>query len=101
MNTVYELEITAFAYNDIIEAFSYYQKISPDLGTKFYEDIIARLQCLETIPTSFRFYKESFRRIILKKFPYLVIYKIAESKVIIYAVVYAGRDPQKIFKKIT
>lgn len=101
MSMTYKIEITESAYNDISEAFYYYENISANLGEKFYNDLLQQLHYLESNPNYYGFYTENFRRILLDKFPYLVIYKIVDDKVVLYAVVYGGIDPGTISKKIT
>jgi plasmid stabilization system protein ParE len=101
MSMVYEIEITASAYDDIHEAFNYYKEISDRLGQNFYEDLLRQLFYVQTNPTYYSFYKENFRKKLLSRFPYLVIYNIMNDRVVVYAVVYGGKDPAKISKKIS
>ena len=73
---------------------------SEGLGSRFFDDVLIQLKKLKINPQYYRFYVEDFRRILLDKFPYLIIYKIIKERIIIYAIVYSGKNPKTISKRI-
>jgi hypothetical protein len=95
----FEIIMTDPAYDDLDEAI-YYESQSQDLGSRFYQDVLLQFEKLKVKPQYYKFYVEDFRRILLEKFPYLVIYKVIEEQVIIYAIVFSGRDPKTISARI-
>lgn len=96
----FEIVMMDPAYDDLDEAIYYYESQSQGLGSRFYQDVLLQFEKLKTKPQYYKFYVENFRRILLDKFPYLIIYKIMEKQVIIYAIVYGGRDPKTISARI-
>jgi len=97
---VFEIDILGSAYEDLDEAVNYYESQSKGLGFKFHEDFLNQAEKLKVNPQFFRNYVEDFRRILFDKFPYLVIFKIIENRIVIFAITYGGKDPEAIFKKI-
>ena len=97
----FNLEITEAAKFDIIDAVYYYQNISESLAERFYSEVIDSLEVIKKHPTYFSYYSETFRRLLLKHFPYLVIYKIYDHIIIITGVVFAKQNPDKIKQRST
>ena len=98
----YSIIILTPVYTEVNEAFLYFESQSPGLGEKFYKAFLSCLQKLEINPFYFSFYSENYRRITFQKFPYIILYKISEDKnVIITSVVYGGRHPDLISKRIS
>ena len=92
--------ITETAKQDVIEIVVWYDYKQLGLGDRFYKELLIEFERIKRTPTIFRFYKKDFRRVVIKHFPYLIIFKLTEKKIIIYAVVYGGRNPELINKKI-
>jgi plasmid stabilization system protein ParE len=96
----FEIIMMDAAYDDLDEAIYYYESQLQSLASRFYRDVLLQFEKLKAKPRYYKFYVEDFRRILLEKFPYLVIYKVIEEQVIIYAIVYSGRDPKTISARI-
>ena len=90
------LEITEAAKLDIIEAIYYYQKISGSLAERFYFDLANSMETIKKNPTYFSYYEVPFRKLLLKHFSYLIIYKIYNQVVNITGIVFAKQNPDKI-----
>lgn len=92
----FKLEITEAAKLDIVDGVYYYQKISESLAERFYFEITHSLQAIKKNPTYFSYYNEPFRKLVLKHFPYLIIYKVYTDTVIVTGIVFAKQNPGKI-----
>ena len=92
----FRVEITTAVRQDILDGINYYQAISEKLSEAFCKDIFLSLDAIENNPTFFSYYHEPFRRVLLKKFPYLIIYKIYGDIVIITGVFFAKQNPEII-----
>ncbi len=92
----FKLEITDAAKLDIVDGVYYYQKKSEPLAERFYFELTYSMEAIKKNPTYFSYYNEPFRRLVLKHFPYLIIYKIYNDVVIISGVVFAKQNPDKI-----
>jgi toxin ParE1/3/4 len=71
------------------------------LGERFYNELLMELEKIKQTPTAYSYYIKTFRRAILPHFPYLIIFKVMGNETIIYSVIYGGRNPEIIHKKIT
>ena len=97
----FKIIILPSVYNEVSDAFNYYESKSPGLDERFYNDYIDSIARLKNNPLYYSYYHEFYRRISLATFPYMIIYKVKdEETVIVYAVVYEGRNPTYIKEKI-
>ena len=97
----FKIEILLKAYDDISDAFTYYEAKSVGLGDKFYLDFNNQVTKLAINPFYYGSYKSSYRRITFKFFPYIIIYFIEENKkVTIHAVKFGGEDSKNIEGKL-
>ena|SRR5258708_16199438 len=92
----FKVEITEATKQDINEAVSYYTGKSEGLGEKFYKQFKEAIKKIQTNPLYYSYYKKPFRRILLKDFPYLVIYKIYDNIIVVTGVLFGMIDPEKI-----
>ncbi|MHA7059833.1 type II toxin-antitoxin system RelE/ParE family toxin [Aquimarina sp. M1] len=91
----YELEIKDEANLEIIKAYLYYEKQQVDLGERFLEHLDIYIDRIQTNPKHFPVKRPPYREAWIKKYPYLVVYEIIESKVIIYSVFNTWQNPKK------
>jgi plasmid stabilization system protein ParE len=82
---------------DFIEAFSYYESLSPGRGGARFE--AAFRQAIQEVErgriTHLRVF-EHFHRVFLKRFPYNLYYRLAGNRAVITGVLYARFEPRKI-----
>jgi toxin ParE1/3/4 len=96
----YKLIISPEAEEDLSEAFTWYEERRKGLGHDFLLQINAALRFLERNPLVFPEMYKGVRRHLIKRFPYKIFYLVEGQKVIILGVIYAGRDPEWIKKRI-
>jgi toxin ParE1/3/4 len=97
----FKIEVLLKVYDDVSDAYNYYQNKKEGLGDKFYLDFYNQITKLSINPFYYGSYKSSFRRIAFKFFPYIIIYFIEEDRrVTIHSVRYAGKDPKNIESKL-
>ena len=85
---------------EIIEIVDWYDYKKQVLGDRFYKELLNEFYKIILRPTSYSYNKNFFRRAIFKHFPPLIIFKGTEKKIIIYSIIYEGRNPALINKKI-
>lgn len=73
------VHITLSAINDIEEAFNYYNSKVSDLGFKFIDDVDDNLKSIAQNPYAFAERYKNVRGKSLKRFPYLILYKINDA----------------------
>jgi toxin ParE1/3/4 len=96
----YKLIISPEAEEDLSEAFTWYEERRKGLGHDFLLQINAALRFLERNPLVFPEMYKGVRRHLIKRFPYKIFYLVERQKVIILGVIYAGRDPELVKKRI-
>ena len=90
----YALEIQQEAVIDIQEAFEWYEIQKAGLGFEFIEEVENALANISDHPKFYTAINRFFRRIKIKRFPYLIIYEIENDLVIINSVPHARKKPK-------
>lgn len=90
-----ELIITSEAEQDVAEAYAWYENQRPGLGEEFLRCVDACVQAMCRTPEMNTTVYESYRRGLVRRFPYAVFYEYENQTVIVYAVFHAARDPEK------
>ena len=93
-----KLRVLAEADREIVEAGLWYDDRSPALGDDFREKVFAALARIASQPH--RFAKVEFakitgdvRRVMLERFPYLIVYQIYAEEVRVLACMHSHRNP--------
>ncbi|TDX87164.1 type II toxin-antitoxin system RelE/ParE family toxin [Epilithonimonas xixisoli] len=94
----YKIVFLKPASQELEDSFSWYEEKKNGLGHEFIEEIEYYLNLIENNPLLFEKHedKADLRRIPLIRFPFLIIYWIAEQEKIIYidAVFHSKRKPK-------
>ncbi|MFD2145568.1 type II toxin-antitoxin system RelE/ParE family toxin [Mucilaginibacter antarcticus] len=80
------------------DVYNWYEERQSGLGELFLQELESCYDKLEAWPSAYTNIKKDFRHIILKTFPYVIIFKIIKDDVVIYAVFHTSRSPKKKFK---
>jgi toxin ParE1/3/4 len=95
--------ITNYADNareDIREAAQWYSIQKPGLEDEFLESLYLSVRYLTENPYHYQQYFRQVRSVVLKRFPYRVVYKIEGNALIILAVLHTSRNPKLIRKRL-
>ncbi len=95
----YKIRLEKGAKLDIDDALFYYEnEVSKKVAQKFLDDIENRLKSLKINPF-YRIYYKDFRGIPLKKYPYIVFFKIDEDNklILVNSVFQTDQNPNKRF----
>jgi hypothetical protein len=92
-----ELDFLPDVSNDFVEAFNYYETLSPGRGGARFEAAFTKaLREVEAgIITHFEAF-EHFHRVFLPRFPYNLYYRLVGARALIAAVLYSRFDPKRI-----
>jgi toxin ParE1/3/4 len=82
------------AKRDLREAKRWYRNISRDLANEFVQRIEEAIAMAQQQPLAFQVVHQTFRRILVHRFPYVLFYHPAENRIVIVAVLHQARDPQ-------
>jgi plasmid stabilization system protein ParE len=81
------------------EAYDWYEEQQQGLGELFLKELNRCFDKIEEWPLLYAIIKKDFRQIVLQTFPYVVVFEIIKSDVIVYAVFHTSRSPRKKFNK--
>ena len=79
---------------DIREARTWYQEISPEFGNAFVRRLDQAIALAQKHPLAFPLVRRTFRRVLLRRFPYAVFDHVGGQRIVIIAVLHQARDPE-------
>ena len=80
------------------EAYWWYELQLQGLGERLLDEVELCFEKLKHTPFYYSFLDGNCRQLILRHFPYKIIFEIIANDVIIYAIFQSSRDPDKIFE---
>lgn len=95
-----ELIIAPEAMRDMAEAFRWYEDRRAGLGDEFLGCVDACLAKIARTPEAYAPIHETYRRALIRRFPYAVFYESTQEKVAVYAVFHTSRNPNKWRKRL-
>ncbi|MCU0570405.1 MAG: type II toxin-antitoxin system RelE/ParE family toxin [Oculatellaceae cyanobacterium Prado106] len=75
-------------------AFDWYEQQQAGLGVDFLTCVIEVLERVESLPQAYEIVFEDIRRAVTRKFPYLILYRVEPTRIVVMAVFHTKRDPQ-------
>jgi plasmid stabilization system protein ParE len=91
----YKLILKSRAHIDLAEAIEYYQSKRKGLGLQFLKCAQKFFDRITRNPLHYPLKSNQFREAYLQKFPYVIIYQIIESEIIIFSVFNTHQNPQR------
>lgn len=92
---VADLILAPEAEQDIAEAYAWYEARRIGLGEEFLGCVDACTEALRRRPEMNPVVHQSYRRTLVRRFPYAIFYEHREHWVIVYGVFHTSRDPDK------
>ena len=90
-----KLIIAPEAEQDVADAFGWYEGRRLGLGEEFLSCVDACIQAIRRAPEMHSVVHSTYRRALVRRFPYAVFYEHAGETVTIYSVFHTSRDPDK------
>jgi len=87
------LVVGPIAEREIVVCARWYEAREAGLGQAFIDEVLRALDAVEAEPESFPFLRDPYRRKLLDRFPYAVIYKVTARRVYVRAVAHGRRRP--------
>ena len=81
------------------DAYDWYETQKPGLGEEFLDELDGVYFKLEAHPAYFGKAKKNFRQVALKRFPFVLVYEIIKTEVVVFAVFHTSRNPKSKFIK--
>ena len=86
------------AERDLSEARNWYEGQSTGLGDKFVEVMRSATLGMEVNAEVWPEYYRGFRRVLLSTFPYKVFYRLVGDRVIVFRILHAGQEHQRLLR---
>ena len=80
---------------DLREARLWYETQRPGLGDELLTEVHAAIRRLGTDPENRPFYYRDFRRLLTRRFPYKLFYRVEGDRVIIFRILHAKREHRR------
>ena len=94
------IRILQSAADDLIQGYTFYENQKVGLGEYFLDSLFADIDSLALYAGSHPIHFDSFYRMLARRFPFAVYYKITASDIIVYAVLDCRRNPAWIRKRL-
>ena len=85
--------IHRLAQRDIKEAYQWYRFQSVKAANRFADDVRESLLAIELFPDRFPIHEHGTRALILRRFPYVIVYLVENDRPFVVAVAHAKRRP--------
>lgn len=82
--------------DDLGAIVAYYRELDKSLPARFRSRFREQLRRLIEFPGSGALLFDDVRRVVIKRFPYMIVYRIASDRVFVLAVISFRRDPNWI-----
>ena len=96
----YSVEVRGAAELDVAEAMDWYDEQLPGLGKAFLQDFVQVLRRLAETPLIYQVVYRESRRAQLRRFPYLVWYRVQDELVSVRACLRSSRNPKKVRSRL-
>ncbi len=96
-----KIKILTSAGHDLMDAYQFYEIQSKGLGTYFLKTLLADIDSLKINAGIHQLYFSKYHRLLSKRFPFAVYYKVQNKTVLIYAVLDCRMNPSSIQKKLS
>ena len=80
--------------DELSEVYRWYESQQPGLGNDFLEKVDESLDRISQMPESYPVVYRDIRRAVVRRFPYVIYYRIVSSRVIVTAVFHGRRNPK-------
>ncbi|MBD3375185.1 type II toxin-antitoxin system RelE/ParE family toxin [candidate division KSB1 bacterium] len=95
-----KIEILKSAHQDLISGFYFYEKQGKGLGTYFLDTLFSDIDSLQIYAGIHSIHFDKYHRLLSKRFPFAIYYRVEEDMVYIHAVLDCRRNPAWIRKKL-
>ena len=79
---------------EIKAASTYYEALQPGLGTAFLREVARGFSQIQNRSTAWAVLFGDFRRFLLRRFPYGIVYRVEADCIFVLAVMHLRRQPQ-------
>lgn len=96
-----KVRILASASRDLIEGYRFYEKQTEGIGAYFLDSLYSDIDSLMIGGGMHAVHFGSYHRLLSKRFPFAIYYRVEAGTVLVHAVLDCRRNPAWIRKKLT
>ena len=97
----YNLRIRPEAERDLSQAYSWYKSKSADLGDDFLHRIENSFLRIKQNPLLYPVIHKQARRMLVRSFPYSIIFVLSDKTITVIAVFHFKRDPKNLASRLS
>lgn len=94
------IEILESAREDLSSGRDFYERQQPGLGQYFLDSLFSDIESLRLFAGAHPIHFESYHRLLSRRFPFAVYYKVDGDAVRIYAILDCRQDPNRIAARL-
>lgn len=91
----YGIVVLEQVYEELNSAAIYYEERSVNLGKALIDEWEKAVECIQKNPEAYEKKYKKFRQGMLERFPYLIMFELEDTKIVIYQFIHARRHPKK------
>ncbi|MDE3065982.1 MAG: type II toxin-antitoxin system RelE/ParE family toxin [Verrucomicrobiota bacterium] len=95
-----KIVIQSSALGDLADGFDFYERIEPGLGGYFLNSSYSDIDSLQLYAGIHIIHFGKYHRLLSKRFPYGIYYRVEENTVLVRAVLDLRRDPKWIRRRL-
>ena len=95
-----KIRILPSASQDLIEGYWFYEKQAEGLGTYFLDTLFSDIDSLTIYAGIHPKYYGKYHRLLSKRFPFAIYYRVESDTALVYAVLDCRRSPAWIRKRL-
>jgi len=95
------VKILPSAENDLINGYNFYENQGTGLGSYFLDSLYSDIDSLRIYAGVHSKHFGSYNRMLSKRFPYAIYYRIEDNLAVVYAILDCRRRPSGIRKRLT
>ncbi len=90
------LKLHPLAENDLKIALNYYAEISSKLEKRFLSHLDKQFNNILKSPKTYQYETKTTQKVVMDKFPYIIIYEELEETIMILAIFHTRQNPNKL-----
>ena len=94
----WRLVVRPRAEADLRDARDWYESQRAGLGAEFIAQIDATIQVLIRDPQRHPVYYRGFRRVLARRFPYKLFYRLEDDRIIVFRILHGRRDHPRLLR---
>ncbi|MBL8540866.1 MAG: type II toxin-antitoxin system RelE/ParE family toxin [Betaproteobacteria bacterium] len=95
-----KIRILGSASRDLIEGYSFYERQAEGVGSYFLDSLYSDIDSLIITAGMHSVHFDKYHRLLSRRFPFAIYYRVEGETVLVYAVLDCRRDPAWIRKRL-